>query len=219
MSRRRQTFVVLLASAAAATFGLNRLIHRQRDKPSNDSDSDELLLKTIESQLNLTDDLLKNKDDISYISVESTNEAMKTIYHQALKYIKQIHSINAHIRERGLTRLAKLNNLPPNFYSIVGQQLDYHSAIRLARTYEANSNLFPTGPPYIFTIGNKKILATDNIEKVNDDDVLLHTLRQFLDKLIDDDKRPLDILSQHYLRLVRNYEYLKSRWYINNFSS
>ena len=219
MSRRRQTLVVLLASATAATFGLNRLIHRRQDKPLNDSDSNELLFKTIESKLNLTDNLLKNNDDISYISVESTNEAMTTTYHQALKYIKQIHSLNTHIRERGLTRLAKLENLPPTFYSLVGQHLDYHSAIRLARTYEANSNLFPTGPPYIFTIGNKKILATDNIEKVNDDDVLLHTLRQFLDKLIDDQKRPLDILSQHYLRLVRKYEYLKSRWYINNFSS
>jgi hypothetical protein len=203
MNRRRQTFVVLLTSAAAATFGLHRLIHRQRDKSLNDSDSHEFSLKTIESKLNLTDDLLKNQDENSYISIESTDALITTIYHHALHYIKQINSVNTHIRERGLTHLAKLNNLPPTYYSVLGQQIDYHSAIQLARTHEANSNFFPTGPPYIFSMGNKKILATDNIENVNDDDVLLHTLREFLDKLIDEENRPLDILSQHYLKLVR----------------
>jgi hypothetical protein len=202
MNRRRQTIAVLLTSAAAATFGLSRFIHRQRNEP----DSEQFAFKTVETKLHLTNDLLKNKDDNPYLSIESTDADITVRYHQALQYIKQIHSNNTHIRERGLSHLAKLNNLPPTYYSILGQQLDHHSAIQLARTYEANSNLFPTGPPYIFSIGNQKILATDNVENVNDDDVLLHTLRQFLEKLIDEKNRPLDILSHHYLQLVRQIE-------------
>jgi len=207
MNRRRRTFVAVITSAAAAaTFGIIRLIQRQR----NESNSNDLSLKTLESKLNLTNDLLKNKDENPYISIESTDAMINTRYHIALHYLKQTHSTNTHIRERGLSHLAKLNNLPSIYYSILGQQLDYHSAIQLARTYEANSNYFPTGTPYIFSIRNEKILATDNVENVNDDDVLLHTLRQFLEKLIDEKTRPLDILSNHYLKLVRNIELKKN---------
>jgi hypothetical protein len=205
MNHRRRTFVAVItsAAAAAATFGIIRLIQRQR----NESDSNDVSFKTLESKLNLTNDLLKNKDENPYISIESTDAMINTRYHLAIYYLKQTHSKNTHIRERGLSHLAKLHNLPPTYYSILGQQLDYHSAIQLARTYEANSNFFPTGTPYIFSIGNEKILATDNIENVNDDDVLLHTLRKFLEKLIDEINRPLDILSDHYLKLVRNIEF------------
>jgi hypothetical protein len=206
MNRRRRTFVAIITSAAAAatTFGLNQLIHRQRNESDGyENNSNELSIKTLESKLNLTDDLLKNKDENPYISVESTDIGINTRYHLGLHYIKQIHSTNIHIHERGLSHLAKLYGLPSSYYSILGQQLDYRSAIKLARTYEANSNLFPTGPPYIFSIRNKKVLATDNIENVNDDDVLLHTLREFLEKLIDEKNRPLDILSHYYLKLVR----------------
>lgn len=206
MHRRRRTFVAFLTSAAAATFGIDRLIHGRKNESGDE------VLKTLEANLNLSDDLLKNKGENTYISSESTDNSLTTVrYHQALHYIKQIHSRNTHIRERGLSHLAKLNNLPAIYYSILGQQLDYHSAIQLARTYEANSNFFPTGPPYIFSIGNQKILATDNVEKVNDDDVLLHTLRQFLEKLIDEQNRPLDILSQHYLKLVKTFRLQKQK--------
>jgi hypothetical protein len=218
MRRRHRTFVILLTSAAAAaTIGFNRFIHRQKENSSNENNSNELSFKTIESKLNLTDDLLKNKGDNKYISIESTDPEINTLYRQALQYIKQTHSVNTHIRERGLSHLAKLKHLPPTYYSMIGQQLDYHSSIQLARTYEANSNLFPTGPPYIFSIRNQKILATDNVENVNDDDVLLHTMRQFLDNLINEERRPLDILSHHYLKLVRRIE-LKQSYLIFLFS-
>ncbi|CAF1057204.1 unnamed protein product [Adineta steineri] len=205
MRRRHRTFLVLITSAAAVTYGLNRLIHRQQDNSFNEKNSNDLSLQLLESKLHLTDDLLKNKDDNNYIPMESIDPIAARHYHQALQYIKQIHSTNTHIRERGLSHLAKLKNLPPTYYSIIGQQLDYHSAIQLARTQEANSNLFPTGPPYILSIGKKKVLATDNVESVNDDDVLLHTITEFLDKLIDNEKRPLDILSDHYLKLLKSY--------------
>jgi hypothetical protein len=208
MNRRRRTFVALITSAAAATtFGISRLIYRQQNESNlNENNSNELSLKTLESKLNLTNDLLKNKGENPYISIESTDAIITARYHLALHYINQTRSTNTHIRERGLSHLAKLNNLPPNYYSILGQQLDYHSTIKLARTYEANSNYFPTGPPYIFSIGNQKILATDNVENVNDDDILLHTLKEFLEKLNDKKNRPLDILSHYYLKLVRNVE-------------
>lgn len=199
MTRRRYKFAVLLTSAAAATVALNRLIHRQNDQ----SDSIEKDTNDPLRTLHLSKDLLKNKDENPYIPVESTDAVTSVRYHQALQYIKQIHSKNPHVRERGLSHLAKLHNLPANYYSILGQQLDYHSAIQLARTAEANSNLFPTGPPYIFYIGPEKILATDDVNNVNDDAVLLYTIRQFLEKLVDEKKRPLDILSHHYLQLVR----------------
>jgi hypothetical protein len=185
MIRRRRTLAIVLTSAVAATFGLSRLIRHHRDNPSNESDSNEFSLKSIESKLNLTDDLLKNKDNNSYITYESTDALTTSLYHQALQYIKQTRSTNTHIRERGLTHLAKLDHLPSTYYSIIGQQLDYHSAIKLARTHEANSDLFPSGPPYIFSIRNQKILATDNVNNVNDDDILLHTIRQFLEQIID----------------------------------
>ncbi|UJR31498.1 hypothetical protein I4U23_018987 [Adineta vaga] len=204
MTRRHRTFIVFITSAAAATVGLNRLIHRYQTNASTDNNSSDLSLQFIESKLHLSDDLLKNKDN-TYISIEPSDETSHLRYHQALQYIKQTHSTNTHIRERGLSHIAKLKHLPSTYYSILGQQLDLHSAVQLARTHEANSNLFPSGPPYIFTIGNKKILATDNVENVNDDDVLLHTMRGFLDKLIDNEKRPLDILSQHYLKLLESY--------------
>lgn len=200
MTRRRYKFAVLLTSATAATVALNRLLHRQGD-PSDDSN--DASLKTLESKLHLTKDLLKNKDENPYIPWESTDALTSARYHQALQYLKQTHSNNAHIRERGLSHLAKLNNLSPIYYSILGQQLDYHSAIQLARTSEANSNLFPAGTPYIFAIGPEKVLATDDVNNVNDDDVLLYTIRQFLEKLVDEKQRPLDILSHHYLQLVR----------------
>lgn len=202
MTRRPRTLVVLIASATAATLGLARLIHRQQDAPADDNDAHELALQSVERKLRLTDDLLKNKDN-AYIASESNDEITTMRYRLALQYVKQVHSVNTHIRERGLSHLAKLKHLPANYYALLGQQLDLHSTIQLARTREANSNLFPSGPPYIFSVGKKKILATDNIDNVNDDDVLLHTIREFLDKLIDEKKRPLDILSQHYLKLVR----------------
>ncbi len=205
MTRRRRIVAVILTSATAATVALNRFIHR-REEDKSDLVEDDLALKTFETKFHLTDDLLKNKGENSYISIESTNALTTRYYHQALQYLKQTHSTNPHIRERGLSHLAKLSNLSPTYYSIIGQQLDYHSAIQLARTYEADSNLFPIGPPYILSIGNEKILATDNVDNVNDDDVLLHTIRQFLEKLIDEKNRPLDILSHHYLQLVRNFE-------------
>lgn len=202
MYRRRRTFLVFFTSASVAAYGLHRLInHLQRNE--SDRNENDLSLKLIETKLNLSNDLLKNKDANPYISSELTDNSLVTLrYNLALQYIKQIHSTNNHIRERGLSHLAKLKGLPNVYYTLLGQQLDYHSAIQLARTYEANSNLFPTGPPYIFSIGKQKVLATDNVNKVNDDDVLLHTLREFLDKLIDEKNRPLDILSQHYLKLV-----------------
>ena len=156
MRHRHRTFVILITSAAAATIGFNRLIHRQQENSSNENNSQEFSLKTIESKLNLTDDLLKNMGENNYISIESTDATMTTLYQKALHYIKQTHSINTHIRERGLSHLAKLKQLPPSYYSLIDQQLDYHSAIQLARTYEADSNLFPTGPPYIFSIRNQK---------------------------------------------------------------
>ena len=205
MTRNRRIVAVILTSATAATVALGRFIYRRDDK-SDPNDEENSSLKILETKLQLTDDLLKNEDENPYISIESTNVTITRHYHQALHYLKQIHSNNTHIRERGLSHLAKLRDLPPTYYSIIGQQLDYHSAIQLARTYEADSNLFPTGPPYILSTGNEKILATDNVNKVNDDAVLLHTLRQFLEKLIDNKNRPLDILSHHYLQLVRHFE-------------
>lgn len=196
MTRRRRTIAIILTSTAAFTVGLNRFIYRH--------DPDEISqIQRIETKLNLNNNLLKNNNENPYISIESTDALVKARYHHALQYVKQTHSINTHIRERGLSHLAKLTGLPSIFYSLLGQQLDIHSTIQLARTYEANSNYFPSGPPYIFTVGKQKILATDNIAKVNDDDVLLHTIRCFLDKLVDEKRRPLDILSQHYLKLVR----------------
>jgi hypothetical protein len=205
MTRNRRIVAVILTSATAATVALGRFIHQREDK-SDPNDEENSSLKILETKLQLTDDLLKNQDENPYISIESTNVADTRHYHQALQYLKQTHSNNTHIRERGLTHLAKLRDLPPSYYSIIGQQLDYHSAIKLARTREADSNLFPTGPPYILSVGNEKVLATDNVDKVNDDAVLLHTIRQFLDKLIDDKTRPLDILSHHYLQLVSHFE-------------
>lgn len=188
MTRRFRTLAILITSTAATAYGLSRLIDQLQENPSIESD------------------LTKNKDNNSYISIDLNDDIVTRIYHQASQYLKQIHSTNSHIREYGLSRLATLGNLPLSYYTIIGQQLDYQSAIKLARTYEANSNLFPIGPPYIFPIRNKKILATGNVENVDDDDVLLHTIRQFLGELIDEKKRPLDILSQYYLKLVRKSE-------------
>ena len=203
MTRRRYKFAVLLTSAAAATVALNRLIHRQNNQSDSiEKDVNDVSIKIPESILHPSKDLWKNKDENPYIQAESTDPVTSVRYRQALQYTKQVHSKNPHIREHGLTHLARLHNLPPNYYSILGQQLDYHSAIQLARTAEANSNLFPTGPPYIFSIGPEKILATDDVNNVNDDDVLLYTIRQLLEKLVDEKKRPLDILSHHYLQLV-----------------
>ncbi|CAF2030183.1 unnamed protein product [Rotaria magnacalcarata] len=209
MNRRFQTLAILIPSAAA-TLGIAHLIQRLRKSPSNESDVNEnnttkLSPKKFDSQHDLTDKFLKSKDNNIYIPIELTDAFITEIYQQALQYIKQTHSKNAHIRERGLSHLAKLNNLPSIYYSIIGQQLDYHTAIQLARTCEANSNLFPIGPPYIFLIGNKKVLATGSVDNVNDDDVLLHTIRKFLDKLFDKRKRPLDILSHHYLQWFKSY--------------
>ena len=201
MTRRRYKFAVFLTSAAAATVALTRLIHRQSNHQSESTD--DVSLKNLESKLHLTKELLKNKDENPYIPTESTDPMASMRYHQALQYIKQTHSNNVHIRERGLSHLAKLKNLSPIYYSIICQQLDFHSAIQLARTNEANSNLFPAGTPYIFAIGPEKVLATDDVNNVNDDDVLLYTIRQFLEKLVDEKKRPLDILSHHYLQLLR----------------
>lgn len=195
MNRRRRTLAIILTSTAAITLGLNRFIYRR--------DTDEISpIKLIETKLNLNNDLLKNNDENPYITVESTDALVKARYHHALQYVKQVHSTNSHIRERGLSHLAKLTSLPSMYYSLLGQQLDVHSAIQLARTAEANLNYFPSGPPYIFSVGKQKVLATDNIAKVNDDDVLLHTIRRFLEKLVDEKRRPLDILSQHYLKSV-----------------
>ncbi|CAF1145057.1 unnamed protein product [Adineta ricciae] len=204
MTRRHRTFIVLITSAAAATLGLNRLIHRNQANSSVDDDTSNLPIQLIEAKLHLSDDLLKNKDN-TYIPIESADESISFRYHQALQYVKQSHSTNTRIRERGLSHLAKLKHLPSAYYSIIGQQLDLHSAIQLARTREANSNFFPSGPPYIFTIANQKVLATDSVDNLNDDDVLLHTMRGFLDKLIDDSKRPLDVLSHHYQTLLKSY--------------
>ncbi|CAF3764929.1 unnamed protein product [Rotaria sordida] len=212
MTRRFNKFTILITSTTtvAAAFGLTRLIHRRQEHPSNELDSNEnnstkLSSIVLESKHDLTDNILQNKDNNLYIPIESSNAVTTAIYHQALHYIKQTQSTSTHIREYGLSHLAKLHNLPSIYYSIIGQQIDYHSAIKLARTYEANLNLFPSGPPYIFSIGNKKVLAAGNAENVNDDDVLLHTIRKFLDQLIDDKNRPLDILSQHYLKLLQSY--------------
>ena len=196
MTRRRRTFAIILTTTAAVTLGVNRFIYR------HDSDENSPI-KLIKTKLNLNNNPLKNNDENAYITVESTDTLVKARYHHALQYIKQIHSTNSHIRERGLSHLAKLTSLPSIYYSLLGQQLDIHSAIQLARPFEANSNYFPSGPPYIFPVGKRKVLATDNVAKVNDDDVLLHTIRQFLDKLVDEKRRPLDILSQYYLKLVR----------------
>ncbi|CAF1340542.1 unnamed protein product [Rotaria sordida] len=193
MTRRFHSFTILITSittSAAATFRLTRLIHRRQENLSNQSNSNEnnttkLSNIVLESKYNLS-----NKDNNVYIPIESTNAVITAIYQQALHYIKLTHSTNTHIRQRDLIHLAKLNNLPSIYYTIIGQQLDYHSAIRLARTYEANSNLFPIDPPYTFSIGNKKVFTTGNIENLNDDDddVLLHTIKEFLNKLIDDKK-------------------------------
>ena len=207
MTRRRRTLTVLITSAAAATtFGLSRLIHREHATTESDANS-QPSLKKLESKLHLTDDLLKNNDDRPYISVESTDPVTAARYQRALLSVRQSHSHNNHVRERGLSHLAKLDRLPSTYYSIIGQQLDSRTAIQLARTCEANTNLFPSGPPYIFSVGNKKVLATDNVENFNDDDVLLHTIREFLDKLVDNAQRPLDILSNHYLTLVRQIRF------------
>ena len=205
MTRRRRALTVLITSAAAATtFGLSRLIHRQHDEHATQSDdTDQQSLKKLESKLHLTDNLLKNHDDRPYIPVESTDPVTAARYQRALLSVRQSHSHNSHVRERGLSHLAKLDRLPSTYYSIIGQQLDSRTAIQLARTCEANSNLFPSGPPYIFSVGNQKVLATDNVENFNDDDILLHTIREFLEKLVDNEQRPLDILSNHYLTLVR----------------
>ncbi|CAF1587229.1 unnamed protein product [Rotaria sp. Silwood1] len=210
MTRRFHTFTIFItsttiATAAAATFGLTRLIYRRQENSSNENNTTKLSSIVLESKHDLIDNNLSNKNNNVYIPIESTNAVITAIYQQALHYIKLTHSTSTHIYEHGLSHLAKLNNLPSIYYSIIGQQLDYHSAIKLARTYEANSNLFPIGPPYIFSIGNKKILSTGNIDNVNDDDVLLHTIKQFLDKLINEKKRPLDILSQYYLKLLQSY--------------
>lgn len=212
MYRRRRNLAVLFTSAAAATFGVNRFIQRRRTDASNESDAhldtpDELSLKLLEKRLHLTDDLLKNKDNLPYILSESVDVAANARYQLALHFIKQAHSNNTHIRDRGLSRLARLGDLPPIYYTIIGQQLDYRSSVQLARTHEANTNLFPTGPPYIFSVSDQKILTTDNVNKVNDDSVLLYTIRQFLKTLIDEENHPLDILSQHYLKLVSRSEF------------
>ena len=63
---------------------LNRLIQRQR----NESNSNDLSLKTLESKLNLTNDLLKNKDENSYISIESTDAMINTRYHHSFTLSK-----------------------------------------------------------------------------------------------------------------------------------
>ena len=209
MSQLIHTFAILLTSTAASVLGFNYLIHRQQMSSSNKLDSNgnnvtKLPSSTCDSKHKLTDKNLKSHDDNSYVPIESIDVMTTTTYQQALYYIRQTESKNARIRQRGLSHLAKLNTLSPVYYSIIGQQLDYRSAIQLARTYEANSNLFPIGLPYVLSVRNKKMLATDNIESVNDDDILLHTIRQFLDQLIDDDKRPLDVLSRYYLKLVRH---------------
>lgn len=202
MTHRLKKLAILLTSAAAAvTWGIARLIDRQRRNSSNDDNTIKLSPKLVDSKQNSID-----TNNSIYIPIESTDAVTTAIYHQALQYIKQTHSTNVHIREHGLSHLAKLKSLPAIYYSIIGQQLDYQSAIQLARTYEAHSNLFPIGPPYIFSVGNQKILSTGNVEKVNDDDVLLHTIRKFLDQLIDEKQRPLDVISQHYLKLVRIIE-------------
>ena len=96
-STLREINVKSLTSAVAATFGLSRLIRHQRDNPSNKSDSNEFSVKTIESKLHLTDDLLKNKDNNPYITHESTDALTMPLYHLALQYIKQTHSTNIHI--------------------------------------------------------------------------------------------------------------------------
>jgi hypothetical protein len=201
--RRRNLAIFVTSSVVAATVGFNCLIDNHNQSDSAKNHSNELSSKFLEVKHHLADILLKKKDDSPYITVESTDALTKIRYQQALYYIKQTHSNNPSIREYGLSHLARLNNLPSTFYTILSQQLDYSTAIQLARTSEANAYLFPSGPPYIFTVANQKVLATDNANELNDDDILLRTIRQFLDRLFNDKQRPLDILSEHYLKLVR----------------
>lgn len=204
MHHRRRTLAVVLTSAAAATFGLHRYIYRQHSAAAVDEHTSENSLKLLEARLGITDEVLKNKGDLPYITVEPVDPITSARYHAALHYLKQAHSTNIHLRERGLVHLARLSHLPSTYISIIGERLDHHSAIKLARTAEANIDLFPQGLPYMFPIRNKKTVTTGNVNQV-DDDEMLYAIREFLKKLHDEKKRPLDLLSKHYLKLVCRY--------------
>ncbi|CAF1295482.1 unnamed protein product, partial [Didymodactylos carnosus] len=193
----------------AGVIGLAGFIHhfkptksREAIKPENgETTTNDYSIESIESKLKLNDSLLKNKKD-QYITApdEFVSPLIVAKYRQALHYITQTRSKNFHIRERGLTHLALLDDLPDFCYQLIGQMLDRNVVISLARTNHANSNLFLHGVPYIFSL--KKEETTASVKNVDDDDVLLNTIGDFLDKL---KRYKIDTLSKYYLDSLNDY--------------
>lgn len=209
MHRRRRALAILLTSAGVTVFAAHQFIHHpnyslrtflKESVETNDTNG-----KSTDTIHQRIETLLKNKGETAYITVQFTDPIAIARYQQALYYLKLIRSENTHIREHGLTSLARLDHLSSTYFNILAQHLDYRSAIQLARTAEANSNYFPKGPPYIFAVGHQKLFSTNNVENFNDDEILLFTIRALLEKLDDDRNRPLDVLSEHYLKLVRKH--------------
>lgn len=123
-------------------------------------------------------------------------------FQQASFYIKLVRSENFNLRQHGLTHLARFQRLPPLLYVLLGQQIDFRQLIRLARTFEANNNLFPRGPPFVFRIDQNKTIVSTNPDDFDDDQFLSFTVRAFIEKLDDDRNRPIDTLAEHYRNSV-----------------